>query len=144
MKIEGGLDVQQPRFVLLKHTLPPDSSRESHWDLMFELKTGLLTLELQALPEDSDRQQETCLAAIRLPDHRLHYLDFEGEVSEHRGFVSRKAAGNYHEASTTAQSNSRRFTLHGPQLEAVLEFELGQPGDSMPIMVLYWNQVAKP
>jgi len=35
------------------------------------------------------------LAARRLPDHRRHYLDYEGPLSGDRGSVARWDAGHY-------------------------------------------------
>ena len=37
--------------------------------------------------------------AVRLPDHRKHYLDYEGEVDGNRGRVSRVEAGTYKQTS---------------------------------------------
>ena len=68
-----------PRFVVLEH----DSPRGRHWDLMLERGQVLATWAL-AQPPDADGP----LAARRLFDHRLAYLDYEGPVSGRRGRVS--------------------------------------------------------
>jgi hypothetical protein len=79
-----------PRFVLLKHTLPPDAARGTHWDLMLEAGDALRTWALDELPTlDHD------VFATQLADHRLAYLDYEGPVSGNRGSVERVDRGEY-------------------------------------------------
>jgi hypothetical protein len=86
-----------PRFVLLKHMLPADAARGSHWDVMLESGGVLRTWALEALPAP-DRE----VAATQLADHRLAYLDHEGPVSKNRGRVERLDRGDYTLASETA------------------------------------------
>jgi len=90
------------RFVLLRHECPPSYEKPSHWDLMLEQGDSLATWELQKLPASWARLFETELAAtsdsvpaIRLPDHRLAYLEFEGPLSGDRGEVHRCDGGAY-------------------------------------------------
>lgn len=71
-----------PRFVILKHDVPSDSDRSNHFDLMLECEGVLLTWALEQVPQDGHSQ-----FARRLPDHRLKYLDHEGEIAGGRGFV---------------------------------------------------------
>ncbi|MCO6455149.1 MAG: hypothetical protein J5I93_07605 [Pirellulaceae bacterium] len=80
------------RFVLLRHELPDDAGRPSHWDLMFERDESdrLWTWSLAELP-----RADGPVAALRLPDHRRDYLDYEGPVSGNRGTVRRWDAGTY-------------------------------------------------
>ena len=58
----------------------------------------------------------TC-SAIRLPDHRKHYLDYEGEVSGDRGTVSRIDSGTYEQQSPV------RFMLHGVNFSGSLTID---------------------
>lgn len=91
-----------PRFVLLRHECPPDYEKPSHWDLMLEQGDTLATWELRVLPTSwarlldvrQDSTSET-VAAIRLPDHRLAYLEIEGPLSENRGEVYQCDRGDY-------------------------------------------------
>ena len=92
-----------PRFVLLRHDCPPSFSKPSHWDLMLERDGALWTWSLAELPP-SWRQSEDVgtgsakaesFPALRLPDHRLAYLDYEGAVSHDRGHVRRHDRGEY-------------------------------------------------
>lgn len=79
-----------PRFVLLRHECPPEQGTSSHWDLMLERDGALMTWRLAALPAAGEP-----LAATRLADHRLAYLDVEGPVSGGRGEVQRVDKGEY-------------------------------------------------
>ena len=89
-----------PRFVLLYHDCPPGYI-PSHWDFMLEREGALSTWRLSELPaawrkEGAVRQGEPCeLSAVRLAEHRLDYLEYEGALSGDRGSVSRYDAGTY-------------------------------------------------
>jgi len=76
------------RFVVLSHDWP-----EPHWDLLVEPQPGaerVATWALNALPGATRLEG----LAERLPDHRRHYLDYEGPVEGDRGTVSRVIAGS--------------------------------------------------
>jgi hypothetical protein len=78
------------RFVVLRHEPGSASDRELHWDLMLEDESCLRTWSL-----DSEPRAGSSIAAIELPDHRKDYLDYEGPVSNERGFVTRFDRGTY-------------------------------------------------
>jgi hypothetical protein len=79
-----------PRFVVLRHETPRGHERPTHWDFMLECDGVLRTWAL------ADPPSLGCsTAAEALPDHRLAYLDYEGEVSGGRGWVTRWDAGTY-------------------------------------------------
>ena len=73
------------RFAILHHT----GIADPHYDLLFETRPGsdLATWRSPVWPIESVTN------VVRLKDHRRAYLDYEGEVSRHRGFVERIAAG---------------------------------------------------
>lgn len=109
------------RFVVLRHTLPADSGRSSHWDLMLEdgevLRTwelgSLLFLESAASTGSETLAPEAPPQTPRpLPDHRLAYLDYEGPVSENRGTVMRVAMG-VHESVEDTHTNQWTAQLNG-------------------------------
>lgn len=79
-----------PRFVVLHHVLPPDSARASHWDLMLETGDALRTWALAEVPRDMVE-----IAADALDDHRLVYLEYQGQVSGGRGEVTRWDEGQF-------------------------------------------------
>ena len=54
----------------------------SHFDLMLQLGEVLWTWELLRLPIHGET-----INAVRLEDHRLKYLDYEGPLRENRGHV---------------------------------------------------------
>lgn len=80
-----------PRFVVLRHDCPESYGRGLHWDLMLEVGDALRTW---ALADEPGTGPVACCAE-HLPDHRLLYLDYEGEVSGGRGTVTRLDAGDY-------------------------------------------------
>ena len=72
-----------PRFVVLVHDWP-----EPHLDLLIE-NDGVL--KAWRLPTNFVPTADTPAEANT--DHRLHYLDYEGPVSDDRGTVTRWDAG---------------------------------------------------
>ena len=75
------------RFVLLAHDWP-----RPHHDLLLDRGNACWTWRILNL----DRLKATGeSAAERLPDHRRHYLDYEGLVGGDRGSVARTDAGLY-------------------------------------------------
>ncbi len=85
-----------PRYVILCHATP---ERPSHFDFMLEAGDILRTWSLSREPVIGET-----IPAIAIFDHRLHYLDYEGPVSDNRGSVSQWDAGNY---ETVQQDDSR-------------------------------------
>ena len=75
-----------PRFVILEHDHPT-----LHWDLMLEADGVLKTWRLARPP----LREHASIAATKLADHRLAYLDYEGPVSGDRGTVTRWDRGVY-------------------------------------------------
>jgi hypothetical protein len=89
-----------PRYVILRHELPPASGRASHWDVMLEdrAESGEIVLKTWAIersPDDGATQPATLL-----PDHRAAYLTYEGPVSGGRGEVSRWDEGTFSGATS--------------------------------------------
>lgn len=79
-----------PRFVILCHDPGDNSTHPHHWDFMLEQGNVLRTWALAAEPGVADS-----IPARQLPDHRLAYLDYEGEISGGRGSVTRWDSGTY-------------------------------------------------
>lgn len=94
-----------PRYVILRHTLPAESTRPSHWDFMLEFGDVLRTWALEQSPDGAEPQP-----AQLLPDHRAAYLTYEGPVSGNRGEVARWDEGTF----TTADD------LAGERIEVAL------------------------
>ena len=72
-----------PRFAVLDHDHP-----EPHRDLLLE--AGGVLRAWRLLPAFDPTSP---VPAVPIPDHRLAYLDYEGEVSAGRGVVSRWDGG---------------------------------------------------
>src|ERR1043165_9144409 len=76
------VDLSAGRFVVLRHMWGADT----HFDLMFEHAGKLMTWRSEApLAEIGERP----VTIIRIGDHRLAYLEYEGDVSGGRGRVER-------------------------------------------------------
>jgi len=76
-------------FVILFHT----GHGNDHLDLLLDLQDGpLATWQLMASPIDIGKAGT--IAAVKLPDHRRKYLQYEGPISGGRGEVRRVDAGS--------------------------------------------------
>jgi hypothetical protein len=92
------------RFVILEHDHP-----FLHWDFMLDNGQTLDTWRLLNYP-----QQGTDIPAEELPQHRQHYLDYEGPISNDRGTVTRIASGTF-EIHTSTDSGFQ-VTLYDSEL----------------------------
>lgn len=99
------------RFVILEHDWP-----FLHWDLMLEESGRLLTWRILEEPE-----LNKLLPVSPSPDHRIAYLEYEGQISGSRGSVSRWDFGVINSMSSSenglmAEIDSNRFgtllTIH--------------------------------
>jgi hypothetical protein len=86
------------RFVVLEHDHP-----HLHWDFMLEANGVLVTWRLPWPPRTG-----TC-EAVKLGDHRLAYLDYEGPVSGDRGIVKRWDAGIYRLENANIDLRGKRW-----------------------------------
>jgi hypothetical protein len=123
------------RFVLLLHECPGDRPRPTHCDLLFECDGFLEAWSLDELPGDwrtlagdvpsSMFAATNTVAAGRLADHRLAYLDYEGPVSGDRGTVRRLDAGTFHE-----RDEPLSYTFKGEFIRGSMEFHhTAEPGE---------------
>jgi DNA polymerase Ligase (LigD) len=103
-----------PRFVVLLHETPPGYPRGRHYDLMLEQAGVLWTWAAEALPVANG----AAVPAERLPDHRLDYLDYEGEVAGNRGCVTRVDRGQCELLPSSA--GQVQFRLQGEVLRGAL------------------------
>lgn len=83
---------------------------------MLETDSALMTW---SIPPQCLGESFAC-SATRLPDHRKEYLDYEGEVSDNRGMVSRVDAGVYEQLS------AETFTLRGTRFIGRMTVENGK------------------
>jgi hypothetical protein len=111
------------RFVVLEHQW-----NGVHWDFMLESGDALRTWAIdQPIVAGQD------LPARALPDHRLIFLDYEGEISGNRGQVRRVDTGAYRTLEWS--SGHVRVELAGSQL--VGEVELLESGPESGATVLW-------
>jgi len=83
------MDNMPNQFVILHHRV----GGSEHWDLMLEHGGLLLTWQLFTEPVSA-----SCLPlkAKRIGNHRKAYLDYEGPISDNRGYVQRVDSGVMH------------------------------------------------
>lgn len=105
-----------PRFVILRHELPPGRDRATHFDLMVEQGEALRTWALDEWPV-----QGQGAPARSLPDHRLDYLAYEGPVSGDRGAVTRVEQGTCEVAWSSDEAWS--LVLHASAWTARLDLQ---------------------
>ena len=78
------------RFAVLKHVRQTDI----HWDLLLQLPDRPLLATWQIhLDPAAWKLQFAVIPAIAIPDHRLIYLDFEGQIPGGRGHVTHVDGG---------------------------------------------------
>jgi hypothetical protein len=87
-------------YVILRH----DGVSEPHFDWMFETYPGSLLSTWRS----ATWPIATGTTVTRLRDHRRMYLEYEGEIGGHRGFVHRIAEGT---CEIDVGENSR-WTIH--------------------------------
>lgn len=102
---EVAMNSELDRFVVLRHDVGDrlDRTDQTHFDWMFEVEGELRTWATAPI-ETFEHEFE--VEAERLPNHRLQYLDFEGEISGGRGVVQRVLRGHVQ----TRDDDSQRFT----------------------------------
>jgi hypothetical protein len=113
------------RYVILRH----EGIAEPHFDLMFETLPGsaLATWRSLSWPIEGPTPLH------RLKDHRGIYLDFEGELSGHRGRVRRVAAGECEvEIGENAVWAIRLLTGSSPGDTLTLEWKTGGSWEARP------------
>lgn len=126
------------KFVVLYHTTPSTYSRPSHWDLLLSppaLWIPEFKVKDQSHTAPSSQRILIALATLvrpelwgigtqfeQLPLHRALYLEFEGELSEHRGSVQRVRSGHVTWLESTA--SYLRFQLNEPNDSRIKTFEL--------------------
>lgn len=77
---------------------------------MFECAGRLITFATDPVVVST---REVTVAAERLADHRLAYLEYEGEISGNRGSVQRIAEGGYELLQSTARLWHVQLRWHG-------------------------------
>ena len=86
----------QKKFVIQEHTTPDNI----HWDLMLEQSGRLRTFRLDTPPGELLTQPAQ---AVKIADHPLKFLTYQGPVNKGAGNVRIVESGTYIAASTSAE-----------------------------------------
>jgi len=103
------------KFVIQKHS----KADSVHWDLMFEAGTVLETYRLDLPPEKLTSQPNT---AIKIFDHPLKFLTYQGSVNKGLGTVEIADYGIY--TPLTANAKQQELLLQGKILKGKFRLTL--------------------
>jgi hypothetical protein len=96
------------QFVILEHT----QNRQVHWDFMVENVDVLETWRLDSPP---DKLPGCNCNAVKIFDHPLRFLSYEGPVNQGAGTVKSVESGTY--MLLEESRNSKRLELKGKILK---------------------------
>lgn len=110
------MNTQNKRFVIHEHS----TTDQIHWDLMLEVGDVLQTYRLDKSPEDIIN---TPANAIKIADHSLKFLSYEGPVQDKTGSVRIRDHGTY---SISSKSEQIKLNFNGKMLKG--KFALNNKG----------------
>lgn len=87
-KTKNTMSQKDKRFVIQKHT----TAAEVHWDIMFESGNTLKTYRLDKSPKDI---LQLSANAVKIFNHSLKFLTYQGPVSKGQGNVRIVETGTY-------------------------------------------------
>lgn len=106
----------------MRHEVPADFGRPSHWDLLLERDANCWTWAVEHLPGPFGGSRDgLSVEALRLPAHRKFYLDHEGPVSGDRGTVRRELAGECRWISVNDNRVRVQLEFDGTTVDVVIE-----------------------
>jgi hypothetical protein len=106
------------RFVVHEHTVAPG---DVHFDLMIEDGDVLVTFQLDGAPAIGARGRRSF-------DHRVRYLDYEGELTQDRGSVEIWDRGELVDVRGEPRANRYRVRFSGERLVGLYELTCGEAG----------------
>ncbi len=120
------------RFAVLKHVRETDI----HWDLLLQLplRPLLATWQIRRNPAQWEHELQP-IPALAIPDHRLIYLDFQGEISGGRGHVTRIDGGKVE--ISRVDEDVMEFCLHGQLLRG--HWHLTHDSNPDPAVSQHWH-----
>lgn len=125
-------------FTVLEHHHP----RGLHWDLLLEVsKQYKAPLKAWALDAPPDSQE--IIYGCVLPDHRSEYLNYEGDITENRGYVIRWDSGiysTYPGKSVSDDRNSVCYSFLGSRLNGICEIQLIPVQDETDRKICFINR----
>ena len=98
---------QNKRFVIHEHS----TTYQTHWDLMLEVNDILKTYRLDKPPEEIIHKSTN---AIKIADHSLKFLSYEGPVQNETGNIRIRDHGTY---SISTKGEIIKLNLNGKILK---------------------------
>ena len=98
------------KFVIQKHT---KQSQPTHWDFMLQANDTLQTYRLESSPEKLKKKN----TAVKISDHPLKFLTYEGCVNKGKGNVQIADCGTYELLNET--DKFKQVQLNGNILKGV-------------------------
>ncbi len=102
------------RFVVQRHQ---KESEPTHWDLMLE-RGGILETYRLALPPE--KWGKEAIEAVKIFDHPLKFLNYEGSVNEGKGRVDIADCGTYR--LIKEDGNKQQISFAGKLLKVEFQF----------------------
>jgi hypothetical protein len=103
------MNQENKKFVIQEHSSGPDV----HWDFMLETANSLQTYRLDKPPQQLIQSPAN---AVKIFDHPLKFLAYEGSVNKGRGNVRMAESGSYeilHQSDDRLELNLNGKILNG-------------------------------
>lgn len=129
------------QFVVLLHEMPSDSDRASHFDWMFELDGSLRTWavetnnDIESFLSKPSPSERFCWSAMKLANHRIDYLEYEGPVSNNRGQVSCCLKGEFDLLCDDEDSFRASLRIRQPSDVSPIEIRFGRDENNWRLIV---------
>lgn len=116
---------------------------------MLEQPNGLFTIQLAVWPPRvMHANHPQTIQTRRIPDHRLAYLEYEGEISAGRGHVLRVLAGHYQplreQRHPVTGETSTRLRLLADNFEAIIQWAKCEPNQPLELTIHRWTAPQPP
>jgi hypothetical protein len=124
--------------VQLLHTLA-DGSQHVDWMIAQDAAGDLPLTTFRSPRRMDDLHEQESVLVERLPDHRPHYLDYEGPISDGRGHVRQVARGEVRSCQpTAAEPEQWRLEVHWASSSGLA---VAQQIDLISEDLLHWRVV---
>jgi len=107
--LSSGKLTDAEKFVVQEHSR---RNQPTHWDIMFQVGDALQSYRIEQPPDELEPEGTI---AVRIADHAVRFLTYEGPVNKGSGSVEIAEAGTYEVLSET--KDERKLLLNGKILK---------------------------